>query len=199
MIDRGKYTSTRGGAGGSRRAQDARGGWCARPGRIPARLTTGSGRMPAAGARVGWTPDNRRATQKKKQLVNETTLQEYPFYNNLYQRTLAAKTEFAVAKNATWGKRRIATHAPKAELPEKLPHPPHRLDGVIGAAERGEAGNPPPRRMGRTRRPGFQPPARSRADNRRTPNCPCRGALTSTRTARSRRRSTTRPPRRASP
>ncbi len=27
----------------------------------------------------------------------------------------------------------------KPSYPKKLPHPPHRLDGVIGAAERGEA------------------------------------------------------------
>ena len=102
MMDRGKYTSTRGGAGGSRRAQDARGGWCARPGRIPARLTHGVG-SDASGWRTGsgWTPDNRRANPKKTARERNDAA-GFPFSDDLYQRTLAAKTEFAVAKNATW-------------------------------------------------------------------------------------------------
>ena len=102
-MDRGKYTPTRGGAGGGRHAQSARGAECARPGRIPARLTHGVG-SDASGWRTGSgrAPDNRRANPKKKTARERNDAAGFPFSDDLYQRTLAAKTEFAVAKNATW-------------------------------------------------------------------------------------------------
>ncbi len=82
------------------------GGWCARPGRIP-RAADARGRVGCQrlAHRVRRTPDNRRANPKKTARERNDAA-GFPFSDDLYQRTLAAKTEFAVAKNATWGKRR---------------------------------------------------------------------------------------------